>query len=89
MAEQKIHNLILESRGKLTISGVTDVDSFDEKQVILYTNMGELTVTGKDLHVNEMSVGSGEMMIEGDIWSLCYGDKDRRGNLSFFGKLFR
>ena len=89
MAEQKIHNLILESRGKLTISGVTDVDSFDEKQVILYTNMGELTITGKDLHVNEMSVGSGEMMIEGDIWSLCYGDKDRRGNLSFFGKLFR
>ena len=51
--------------------------------------MGELTITGKDLHVNEMSVGSGEMMIEGDIWSLCYGDKDRRGSLSFFGKLFR
>ena len=89
MAEQKIHNLILESRGKLTISGVTDVDSFDEKQVVLYTNMGELTVTGKGLHVNEMSVGSGEMTIEGDIWSLCYGDKDRRGSLSFFGKLFR
>ena len=51
--------------------------------------MGELTIVGKDLHVNEISVETGEMSIEGDIWSLTYGDKDRRGSLGFFGKLFR
>lgn len=90
MSEQnKMHNLILESRSKLTISGVTDVDSFDEKSVILYTQMGELTVTGKNLHVNQISVESGDMAVEGDIWSMVYGDKDKRGSLSIFGKLFR
>lgn len=86
---QKPHNLILENRKALSISGVTDVDNFDEKTILLYTNMGELTVHGKNLHVNSMSVETGEMSIEGDIWALTYGDKDRRGSLSFFGKLFR
>lgn len=86
---QKPHNIILENRKTLSISGVTDVDNFDEKTILLYTNMGELTVRGQNLHVNSMSVETGEMSIEGDIWALVYGDKDRRGSLGFFGKLFR
>lgn len=87
--QNKPHNLILENRKKLSISGVTDVDSFDEKTVILYTQMGELTIQGKNLHVNGLDVETGEMSVEGDIWALTYGDKDRRGSLGFFGKLFR
>lgn len=86
---KKPHNLILENRKKLTLSGVTDVDNFDEKSIILYTNLGELTVTGKNLHVNEISLETGEMSIDGDIWAITYGDKDRKSTLSFFGKLFR
>ena len=87
--QNKPHNLIPENRKKLSISGVTDVDSFDEKTVILYTQMGELTVQGKNLHVNGLDVETGEMSVEDDIWALNYGDKDRRGSLGFFGKLFR
>ena len=87
--QNKPHNLILENRKKLSLSGVTDVDSFDEKTVILYTQMGELTIQGKNLHVNGLDVETGEMSVEGDIWALTYGDKDRRGSLGFFGKLFR
>lgn len=87
--QQKPHNLILENRKKLTISGVTDVDNFDEKTIILYTHLGELTINGKNLHVNEISVETGDMSIDGDIWAITYGDKDRKSSLSFFGKLFR
>lgn len=85
----KPHNIILENRKNLTISGVTDVDNFDEKTIVLYTQMGELTIHGKNLHVDSMSVETGDMTIDGDIWSLVYGDKDRRGALSILGKLFR
>ena len=84
-----IHNLILEGRKRLSVSGVTDVDSFDENTVLLYTNMGELTVRGSDLHVNDLSVTSGEMNIEGDIQAVIYGDKERQSPLGFIGKLFR
>lgn len=86
---QKPHNLILQNRKELSLSGVTDVDRFDEKTILLYTQLGELTVRGRDLHVNAVSVESGEMSIEGDIWSLTYGEKDRRSPLSSLGKLFR
>lgn len=84
-----VHNLILENRNKLSVSGVTDVDRFDESLVLLYTSMGELTVRGTDLHVNDLSVESGEMNIEGEIQSIVYGDPDRRSPLSFVGKIFR
>ena len=46
------HNLILEERGNLTITGVEDVDSFDEETVVVYTGLGELTVRGSGLHIN-------------------------------------
>lgn len=84
-----IHNIILEGRKKLSLSGVTDVDRFDESTVLLYTCMGEMTVRGTDLHVNGLSVESGEMSIEGEIKSIVYGDPDRRSPLSLFGKTFR
>jgi hypothetical protein len=51
--------------------------------------MGELTVQGRGLHINSMSVETGDMTIEGDIWALLYGDKDKRNPVSLFGKLFR
>lgn len=84
-----VHNVIMESRKSLTISGVTDVDSFDERCISLYTQMGELVIKGRDLHINEVSVETGDMVVEGDIWALNYGDKDKRGPVSFIGKLFR
>ena len=86
---RKAHNIIMENRNTLSVSGVTAVDNFDEKEILIYTQLGELTVTGKNLHVNSMSIETGEMTVEGDIWGLNYGDKDRKGPVSFIGKLFR
>ena len=83
------HNLILENRSHLVLSGVTDVDSFNEDIICLFTQLGELTIRGQNLHINEMSVETGDLSIEGDIWSLCYGDKSRRKKLSAIGKLFK
>ncbi len=84
-----VHNVIMEGRKSLTISGVTDVDSFDERCIALYTQLGELVIRGRELHINSMSVETGDMTIDGDIWALNYGDKDKKGAVSFLGKLFR
>ena len=87
--KNNVHNVILEGRKNLTISGVTDVDSFDERCISLYTQLGELVIKGRELHINSMSVGTGDMTIEGDIWALNYGDKDKKSSATFLGKLFR
>ena len=86
---QANHNVIMENRRTVSISGVTDVDNFDDKTILIYTQMGELAVHGKNLHVNSMSVETGEMTLDGDIYSLVYGDKDKHSPVSFLGKLFR
>lgn len=83
------HNIIMENRSILTLSGVTHVDGFDERCIILYTQLGELIIKGRDLHINSVSVETGDMAIEGDIWSLNYGDRNQRGPVSFVRKLFR
>lgn len=83
------HNAILEDRTRLMLTGVTDVESFDEKLVELYTQLGELSIRGKNLHVSEMSLESGELSVEGEIQALIYGEKDRTKKLGVIGKLFR
>ena len=53
------HHLVLEDRRALTVSGVSDVDSFDDQTVAVYTDMGELVVRGQDLHINKLNVETG------------------------------
>ncbi|NLB37226.1 MAG: sporulation protein YabP [Clostridiales bacterium] len=92
MNEDKIpslpHNLILEDRRLLTVSGVSDVDSFDEQTVVIFTDKGELTVRGKDLHINKLSVEIGELLMEGQIVSLTYSDEQPKSS-GFLSKVFR
>lgn len=83
------HNAILENRGKLLLTGVTDISSFDERTVVLFTQLGELAILGKNLHMNGLSIESGEVTVEGDIQALRYGDRDRQAPLSFLARLFR
>ena len=59
------HSVILEGREKLTISGVTDVHSFDEEQVLLETVRGMLVVRGQGLHVERLQLEAGELIIQG------------------------
>ena len=83
------HQIKLENRKQLTISGMTDIDRFDEREILLYTQQGELTISGRDLHIQAISIESGSLSVEGDIWSLQYGDKDKQSPISMLGKLFR
>ena len=69
-----IQNLILENRGKLSISGVLDVLSFDDQIVIVETELGLLTVKGENLRINKLSIDTSEVIVEGDISSLIYSE---------------
>ena len=78
MSEQKtkLHNLVLENRKRLVMSGVKEVEGFTESEVRLFTDMGQLTVKGKNLKVEQVSTDSGEMIMTGDlIQLLIYSEK--------------
>lgn len=88
-SNQAVQNLILENREKLSISGVIDVLSFDDQIVILETELGMLTIKGEDLRINKLSIDTQDVIIEGNIVSLSYSDKEERKSGNLLGKIFK
>ena len=85
-----IQNLILENRGKLSISGVNDVLSFDDQVVMVETELGLLTVKGENIRINKLSIDTSEVIIEGDISSLAYSqNKQEKSTGTILSKIFK
>ena len=86
-----IQNLILENRGKLSISGVNDVLSFDDQVVMIDTELGLLTVKGEDIRINKLSLDTSEVIVDGEISSLTYSQKgpEKNGGTSLLSKIFK
>ena len=82
------HNIIMEDRKKLSVSGVTDIDSFDEQTIIAITDLGELTIRGWNLHIKRLNLEQSELMVDGDISSLTYTDVRPKAQ-GFFSKVLR
>lgn len=87
----KTHKLILSNRRTGTITGVSDVISFDITEVLLETEQGMLMIKGADLHVNRLTLEKGEIDIEGRIDSLAYSDVTsyQKQSESLIGRLFK
>ena len=82
------HNIILEGRERLSISGVEDVESFNEESIVIYTSKGLLLVQGSDLHIEKLSLDGGDLAVEGQVLSLRYEEETReRGGL--LSRLFK
>ena len=81
------HRLELIGRERLTVSGVEDVERFDETGIIMSTAAGTLVVTGEDLHIGKLSLDGGELHVDGRIDAVSYedGGQERQG---FFRRLF-
>ena len=90
-AQGTAHRVMIQGRHSGTISGVSDVLSFDLNEILLETEMGMLMVKGTDLHVNRLSVEKGEVDLSGNIDSIAYSSVNQasRQNENFFAKLFR
>lgn len=81
------HNIILEGRAKMSLSGVIEVESFDETAVSLYTTRGLLIIRGNGLHVENLCLETGEAKLEGVVDSLQYLEETKSGG--FFSRLFK
>ena len=80
------HHLILEDRENLTVSGVEEVESFDENTIVMYTAQGTLIVRGEGLHIEKLSLDGGDLKVEGMVESLTY-EETRRNKGGFFARL--
>jgi len=84
----KTHNVIIENRKKAVMTGVKDVESYNDSEMIIITEAGNLKLKGKGLELIKISTETGDLEITGEITSLQYSDSVRTPN-NFITKLFR
>ena len=82
------HSLILENRQNLHLTGITDVGEFDEQLIRTVTSMGGLLVRGKRLHISQLDLASGDLVIDGEIHALHYVEAVHKGK-GAVARLFR
>ena len=87
MDETNPHRLSLDQRNRLTVSGVDEVESFDESAIRMTTRGGDLLVRGRGLHIEKLSLDGGDLLVDGTVDALIYQEPEEAA--SFLSLLFR
>ena len=82
------HRVVIEDRKSLTVSGVEDVERFDENTIVLSTSRGAMVVAGENLHIEKLSLDGGDLKVDGDIDSVSY-EEESAGRGGFLSRLLR
>lgn len=83
--EQQSHRLSLTDRKKLTMTGVTEVISFEDTAVVLGTALGTLIVQGEQLQLKTLSLEGGQVEVDGSVSALVY--REQRSESSWLRRL--
>jgi sporulation protein YabP len=90
--EQGTHKVEILQRESIRLTGVVHVESFDERQVVVETEMGNLALMGEEFHITALDLEKGQMILEGMLFSLEYSSLDRGARQregSFLQRIFR
>ncbi len=89
-AKARPHNITMENRERISISGVKDVASFNDNTIELDTEEGGLTIRGAELHIQKLNLDDGNLAVDGFIISCAYHDKvESKKSGSFFSNIFK
>ena len=69
------HHLELEGRERLRVTGVEEVERFDEEEIVMNTTAGTLVVGGTNLHIGKLNLDGGELHVDGLIHTLLYEEQ--------------
>ena len=83
------HHIIVEERERLSVTGVEEVERFDENTIVMTTVRGTLVIQGENLHIEKLSLDGGDLKVEGDIDALSYEDSGRSSSGGLLSRLFR
>lgn len=74
------HRLELDGRERLLVTGVEEVERFDEEEIVMNTTAGVLVVEGTGLHIGKLNLDGGELHVDGAIHTLLYEDRGPAGS---------
>ncbi len=84
----RAHSVHIDNRSRTNITGVSDVESFNEQEIILQTEAGGLRIEGEGLHLSKLNLDDGQVAIEGEVYAMEYEPTvpEHRG---LFSRMFR
>ncbi|HLS52743.1 MAG TPA: sporulation protein YabP [Tissierellaceae bacterium] len=82
------HNIVIEDRNRVKISGVEHVDSYNDTSISLFTIKGKLSIKGEELNISKLNLDDGSIRISGTIDSLIYTGKEGEPR-NLLGKIFK
>jgi len=83
------HNITLNERKNLVVSGVKKIDNFDSNEFLIESTLGYLKVTGSDLEIVKLDTREGNVSIKGQVNGIVYNEKEKQEKESFITKLFK
>lgn len=83
------HQLTLSNRNLLGVEGVTNLGSYDHEAIIIETSSGVLEIKGNHLHIQQLNLDQGKLLIDGEIGSMVYTDANLGKGKGFLGRLIR
>lgn len=87
---QREHHVRINNRKEMEINGVKEIDSFDNEEFLLETNMGYLIIRGQNLQLKNLNVEDGLVQIQGKVYELTYVDEHHQEKAKgLFSKLFK
>lgn len=89
---RKRHQFTLKQRESLSVEGVVNVESFDNEEVLLETEQGMMTIRGDGLHIKELNLDGGNLLLDGFVRSIEYtgdGPRQKERAKGLLGRLFR
>ena len=90
MDEKAVQSLLLENKEVLNVTGVENVDNFNDEIVVLITSKGRLTIKGEKLNISKLNVDEGRLIVKGVVNSLVYSEYEgQREKISLVKKLFK
>jgi len=87
-APKSAHSVVVQGRERITVAGVLDVDSFNETEIQLVTDLGIVTIVGEQMHISRLNLEDGQMIVEGHFIALEYSEEDSKRRGSLFSRLF-
>lgn len=88
---ERNHSLSIDNRKKMILTGVLDVESFNDQEIVLETVLGMLTVKGVSMHMNRLNLETGDLVIDGELNSCAYSVKQdfKTKGAGFLSKMFK
>ncbi|MDK2880033.1 MAG: hypothetical protein PWR06_2749 [Thermoanaerobacteraceae bacterium] len=87
----KQHKVTLTDREMLDVSGIINVEKFTDENVILETEQGMLDIKGEKMHMKQLNLDGGLIIVEGHIKSLTYseGTSSKEKGKGFLRNIFK